>query len=108
MAGKIIIPQAVYQEIVVKGKAGADAILVSDWIETKAIKTKEEIEKLPQHLGRGEKEATILAKELDGLLLIDDPSGRKEAERQGVKFTGILGTLQEAQAKGLRAYPKTL
>lgn len=101
VTGKIIIPEAVYQEIAVKGKPGADKILVSDWIEAKTIKTKEIVRNLPPHLGKGEKEAIILAKELDGFLLIDDPSGRKEAERLGIKFTGTLGILQEAQAKKL-------
>ena len=122
LAGKLIIPQAVYEEIAVKGKPGEYEVMASDWIEVKAIKGIEEMQKLPQHLGRGEKEAIALAGEIDGFLLIDDPSGRREAERQGIEFVGTLGILQEAQAKrviykikpildelitsGLRIHPK--
>lgn len=101
VTGKIIIPQAVYNEVIKKGKPGTNEILSCDWIETRVIGNEEKAKELPKYLGKGEKEAIILAKETDGLLLIDDPAGRKEAIRQDIQITGTLGILQEIQAKGV-------
>ena len=101
LAGKVIIPQAVYNEVIIKGKPGTNEILSCDWIETKVISNEGKTKELPKYLGKGEKEAIILAKELDGLLLIDDPAGIKEAIKQSIQITGTLGVLQEIQAKGV-------
>lgn len=98
---KIIIPNAVYKEIVIKGRPGAEEVSKADWIKTEAVKNKRNVNKLPLRLGIGEREAIILTKELNGFLLIDDPLGRAEAEELKIKFTGTLGILEEARAKNL-------
>ena len=101
MRTPVTIPKAVYEEIVVQGKPGAQEVAKSDWIKTEVVKNKKDINKLPRRLGVGEREAILLAKELNGFLLIDDSLGRKKAEELKIKFTGTLGILKEAKTKNL-------
>jgi predicted nucleic acid-binding protein len=55
-----------------------------------------EVRQFPQ-LGAGEREAIPLAQELQvSLLLMDDPDGREEATRLGIRNTGTLEVLEQA------------
>jgi len=67
---ELIIPNAVFEDIVVKGrgKPGAEEVKEADWIKRKEAKDKNRVEKLAERLG----EAIVLAQELDAILLIDD------------------------------------
>lgn len=100
---ELIIPNAVFEDIVVKGrgKPGAEEVKEADWIKRKEAKDKNRVEKLAERLGEGESEAIVLAQELDAILLIDDSKARKEAERSGVECIGTLRILKEAKAMGL-------
>lgn len=102
--GKIIIPQAVYHEIVVvgAGQPGDIEIKTFDWIETQQANDRIVVTSLELELDRGEAEAIALATALKAdLLLLDERKGRVVASRLGLKFVGLLGILIEAKHKGL-------
>ena len=99
----LIIPEAVYEEIVIKGssKAGAAEVKSALWIEVGNIIDRSKLAGLPDKLGQGEKEAIILAEEQDTSLLIDDPQARKEAQRRRLKLISSPNILQEAKYQNL-------
>lgn len=98
----LVIPTAVYQEIVVYGsnRPGAEAVKNSDWITVRSVQDDSQVAQL--NLGRGEKEAIALYLELKAdLLLIDEVKARKEAHKLNVIYIGILGVLVEAKRKNI-------
>ena len=99
---EIIVPEAVYEEIVMNGenKPGAEEIGNEEWVKKERIKDRYEVEQLPSNLGIGEREAIVLSRELRATLLIDDRSARKEAEKRGIVCFGSLRVLKEAKEKG--------
>jgi len=60
------------------------------------------------HLGKGEAEAIILAKEKNTLLIIDDKDGRRMAANMEVSVTGTVGLLKLAAEDGEIDLKKTL
>lgn len=100
---ELIIPEAVYAEIVFQGmgKPGARAVETAGWIEQVAVQDRSEVERLPAHLGLGERAAIVLAQELDAPLLIDDRAARHEAQRRGMVYFGSLRVLKEAKERGI-------
>jgi len=102
--GQVIIPQAVYNEIVVAGagQAGATEVETFDWIFVRQVSNQQMVTTLQVDVDIGEAEAIVLAVELKpDLLLLDERKGRLVASRLGLKFTGVLGILIEAKRKGL-------
>lgn len=99
---EIIIPEAVYHDIVIQGRnrPGAKEVDQADWIKREAVKNKEQADQLPFRLGLGEREAIVLAQQLKALLLIDDRQARKEAEKRGLTCLGSLRVLKEAKGRG--------
>jgi uncharacterized protein len=103
---KIAIPQAVFDEVVVRGKgrAGADETqqAVGDWIEVRDVQNEAMVRGLLTKLGRGESEAIVLALEVEAdLVLLDDYKARTTAEFMGLNITGTVGVLNEAYSGGL-------
>ncbi len=100
---QIRIPEAVYEDIVVRGagKPGAAEVESAGWIRKEEVRNRTEVEHLPTGLGLGEREAIILAQELKATLLIDDRQARKAAEERGVVCFGSLRVLKEAKERRL-------
>ena len=102
--GKIIIPQAVYNEVVIsgKGKAGAEEVQKADWIRNKEVKNKLAVLSLRINLGIGESEAIILAYEFNvDFIILDDKKARQVAEELGLNVIGTAAVLQKAEEKGI-------
>jgi predicted nucleic acid-binding protein len=100
----ITIPQAVHQEVVIRGlgRPGAAEVQSLDWIVCQDVSDLNMVTALEGRLDRGEAEAITLAVELQAdLLLMDERLGRAEASRFGLRFVGVLGVLIEAKARGL-------
>jgi hypothetical protein len=101
----VIIPQAVYNEMVNVGYLvpGTIEVQTLSWIKTQAVTNTQKVSQLQSQLDPGEAEAIILALELNvDLLIIDERRGRKVASSLGItKITGLLGVLLEAKQKGL-------
>lgn len=102
--GHVIIPTAVYDEVVIYGQErdGSRDVRNAVWITRSTPTDDLAVSALAAQLDRGEASAIILARELNAeLLLIDEIRGRRVAEKLGVKITGTLGILARAKREGL-------
>ena len=108
--GKISIPNAVYDEVVVNGGLlyGAEDVKKADWIFVEEVENKLAVESLSMYLGAGESEAIVLAKEKECLLVIDDGDGRKAAKNMNINITGTVGILLKAGKDGKIDLQETL
>jgi predicted nucleic acid-binding protein len=101
---EIVIPPAVRDEL-----AHPDApVIVRDWIASppawlsvgSAPADSEDLE--IQRLDPGEREAILLAEQMEmDLLLLDDWKARELAKDRGLSITGLIGVLDRAIEKGL-------
>jgi predicted nucleic acid-binding protein len=104
MFGRIIIPQKVFEEIVLQGKGqpGATEISAADWVEVMPCRDAQKAKMLENELDPGESEAIVLALEIGAdLILLDDNAARAVAARLGLEYTGLLGVLLRAKQAGL-------
>ena len=102
--GNIIIPPAVYQELINSGDAEPATLAVQtlDWIQTQPVSDRVLLETLQANLDPGEAEAITLAVEINAQrLIIDERRGRNEAMRLGLQVTGLLGIVLAAKQQGL-------
>ena len=102
----VLIPEAVYQEIVVQGagRTGAEAVQAAAWIEQRSVANTGLADVLKLELDEGEAEAIALALESGAdLVLLDERRGRQRAARLGLRVTGVLGVLVEAKHQHLLA-----
>lgn len=102
--GRLLIPEAVWREVVVDGagQPGADEVEGIVWIERRAAKNKQLLQALQQELDAGEAETIALALE-EGAdwLLMDDHLGRETAHHLKLRCIGLVGVLIAAKHKGL-------
>lgn len=100
---ELIVPQAVWEEIVVRGAGRPASRIVAKqgWIRSRTLTDPSLAEQLPDRLHRGEREAIVLAKELTAHLLVDDYQARREALRLGIDIFGSLRVLKEAKEGGM-------
>lgn len=93
---EVIIPVGVRDELLKRHTPVPSGIVVRTCSDVPAVR------QLAVHLGPGEAEAIILAKEIKAnLLLIDERKGRAFASREGLPIIGVLGVLAAAKQKGL-------
>ena len=100
----LMIPPAVYDDIVTKGagRPGAAEVKEAKWIEKRNVSERELVMKLNVTLGRGESEAIALAKEVKAdLVILDDEKARKAAISEGLRITGLLAFLVQAKEKDI-------
>lgn len=110
---QVIIPEAVYRELadIDPLAPGALEAQSADWLQARQVTDLSVVQRLQNQarLDPGESEAIALALELNAdLLLIDERRGRAEADRLGVRITGLLGILVEAKRRNLIAAVKPL
>ena len=101
---QIIIPAAVYQEVVIQGPGlwGAAETAAADWIECRAVTDRSAVNSLLSQLDLGESEVIALAQELGAdLAVVDETAARRELVRRGVPFVGTVGVLMHARRQGL-------
>ena len=101
--GQVLVPQAVVNELghvespsIVKNWAAQPPAWVKVGIPTSKPDT------TLADLGAGERDAILLAQEVDGsFLIIDERAGTREAANRGLLITSTLGVLDAAADRGL-------
>ena len=102
--GELVIPEAVWQEVVIKGagQPGSDEVKAAAWIKKHVTTNSQLVHALEQELDAGEAEAIALSSEIKAeLLLMDERLGRETAHHLGLRCLGLIGVLIEARRKGL-------
>ena len=103
--GDIVIPPAVYDEVVRVGHAmpGAKEVALLPWIQVRELTTEIDRQVTAVRLGRGETEAIGLALQLHSTSTFasDDRQARRLGERLGLRVTGSAGVLIEAKRLGV-------
>ncbi|QHG18031.1 DUF3368 domain-containing protein [Nostoc sp. ATCC 53789] len=110
---QVTIPEAVYCELtdIDLPVPGNSEVQTASWLEVRKVLNREIVERLRDEvrLDPGESEAIALTLELSAdLLLIDERRGRAEANRLGLRITGLLGILIEAKHQNLIVAVKPL
>ena len=99
----IVIPDAVWQEVVEAGgsRPGAQAVRAAAWIHRQAAGNRAWIRLLRTELDEGEAEAIVLASERNAdVVLLDERDARRLAERIGLRVLGTVGILVWARRVG--------
>ena len=102
--GRIIIPVAVYNEVVTQGtgRYGAAETSSASWIERRAVSDATRVAALRGQLDGGESEVVILSDELHAdLVIMDEAAGRRELANRGTTHIGTIGVLMQAKSRGL-------
>jgi len=107
---RIVIPEAVYKEVVEEGKGKPGAIevkkAIDKWIEVKKVRNSDEVKALRALLDYGESEVIVLAQEIKAdLLILDNKEPRIFAKHLGFKLIGTIGILILAYEKGFLKDP---
>ncbi len=99
----ILIPQAVWREVVEQGgeRPGAQEVRETDWISVQNAAPSGIRQLLLAELDEGEAEAIALAHEVDAdVILLDERDARQAAKRLGLRSLGTIGVLIWAKKNG--------
>lgn len=102
----IIVPQAVWQEVVEtgKGQPGATEVESAPWITVYAVQDENLVSLLRMELDQGEAEAIALCREQQAeAVLLDENDARRVARRLNLAVLGTVGILVWAKRAGLVA-----
>ena len=111
---EIYIPDAVYEEVVVKGRdeagsAETESAIKDGWISTKSVNDEMAVNALTTILGKGESEVIILCKKSGfDYALIDERTARDAAALMSVNTMGVLGIIDLAIEVGFAIDKKKL
>ena len=85
MVEELIVPDAVYEELVVKGgdRPGAADVQRGEGIRRQTLRNWPALTHLPRSLAQGECEAILLAEEEGAPLLVDERKARDAAVQRG-------------------------
>jgi len=103
---KIILPTAVWREVVIEGGNRPDTSEIQQahergWIEILEPSNQTLLRLLKQDLHEGEAEAIALALELDAdVILLDETEARQVAALYQLQKTGVVGLLIRAKKQG--------
>jgi predicted nucleic acid-binding protein len=101
--GRVIIPQAVRDELSAPGAPDIVQIWISqppEWLEIQTITNQPDM--MLSQLDLGELEAIALAEQLGAdAILLDDREARQIATERGLEIIGLLGILGAAASRGL-------
>ena len=105
MFGEIIVPNAVYEELVSNPRFTDEAKLIksSVFIRKSFLHNEQAVHLLMRSAGldKGESEAITLARERSAyILLMDEAKGRQVAKRMGLPVMGTLGLLLASYKRG--------
>ena len=101
---KIVMPEAVYQEVSKKQDASSNALRsASEWILVESIINPADYQMYRSRLHAGEVEVMILAQQSPkaDLIVLDDMAARRTAEYLDLTVTGTIGVLIKAKQRGL-------
>jgi len=102
----ILIPQAVWREVVEagKGQPGAAEVASASWITVHAVEDESLVSLLRMGLDEGEAEAIALGHEQQvEVVLLDEKDARRAARGLGLAVLGTVGILIWAKRAGLIA-----
>ena len=103
--GQIQIPQAVYDEVVMRSSEQGGArneVVNADWIQVIQVTDREAVDELSDELDLGEAETIVLARQSEAtLVLMDEKIGRRKLDEFGLEKIGTAGILLKAKQVGL-------
>jgi predicted nucleic acid-binding protein len=109
VGARVMVPMAVYDEVVVQGKPGADEMREAPWIEPHEVADRDVVARLRAILDAGESEAIALAQEIKAdVIILDDEEARSTARAEGLRVIGLLAFLILAKERGIISHVRPL
>ncbi|HWB63018.1 MAG TPA: DUF3368 domain-containing protein [Chitinophagales bacterium] len=108
--GETKLLQGIYKKVYTTPQVAAEfKNQLPDWIIIQAIKGDERFKQLETELDSGEASAIALSYEIeDVIVVLDDWSARRTAERLKIHFTGTFGIMVKAKQTGVITSVKPL
>lgn len=99
----VVVPQAVWREVVEtgKGQPGSEEVASASWVVVREVKDQGLVSLLRPELDDGEAETIALAREEQvPVVLLDEKDARRVARRLGLQVLGTVGLLIWAKRVG--------